>query len=250
MIKFSGNLPRGRGGSPQSPNRLNRESRSRPDRVGRARTSRVPPEIEFHLRFIRHQKISNITPQNFIRTSLHQYASVEENPQPFVGAKLGHCENNRMDNDGTVGWDEDEDARRLRPPNRSGPCWCKAHCDARILLWVPRGQHGMHMGGCEEQLRLGDVNGRAHARNRRLLRNEKKCWEVYSAFKRTRSASSRTEEGAWRAARAGRAAPPSDSKMVEGSRTTWRWRRYAEIINKVRKWVGSTFGGHGFWHAA
>ena len=118
------------------------------------------------------------------------------------------------------------------------------------LLWVPRGQHGMHVGGCEEQLRLGDVNGRAHARNRRLLRNEKKCWEVYSAFKRTRSASSRTEEGAWRAARAGRAAPPSDSKMVEGSRTTWRWRRYAEIINKVRKWVGSTFGGHGYWHAA
>ena len=99
------------------------------------------------------------------------------------------------------------------------------------LLWVPRGQHGMHVGGCEEQLRLGDVNGRAHARNRRILRNEKKYWEVYSAFKRTRSASSRTEEGAWRAARAGRAAPPSDSKMVEGSRTTWRWRRYAEITS-------------------
>ena len=144
---LGGNLPRGRGGSPQSPNRLNRESRSRPDRVGRARTSRVPPEIEFHLRFIRHQKISNITPQNFIRTSLHQYASVEENPQSFVGAKLGHCENNRMDNDGTVGWDEDEDARRLRPPNRSGPCWCKAHCDARIFTlgtqraaWDARGR--------------------------------------------------------------------------------------------------------------
>ena len=68
------------------------------------------------------------------------------------------------------------------------------------LLWVPRGQHGMHMGGCEEQLRLGDVNGRAHARNRRILRNEKKYWEIYSALKRTRSASSRTEEGAWRAA--------------------------------------------------
>ena len=124
------------------------------------------------------------------------------------------------------------------------------HAGARLtamqesLLWVPRGQHGMHAGGCEEQLRLGDVNGRAHARNRRILRNEKKYWEVYSAFKRTRSASSRTEEGAWRAARAGRAAPPSDSTMAEGSRTTWRWRRYAEIINMLH---GQEVGWKHLW---